>query len=319
MDSDGVRFIVYDEKFLKKFDSDSSRFETVTALAHEIGHHLSGHTLALSYQAYQDSSIKYCNAESNYFDRIKCDEIKTNYLKESREQELEADRFAGFIMYKYGASLSQITSLYYKITSNYDDSLSDHPNLNKRIAAVNAGYELAELYKGANITYVELEKIKGRRIEFDISDLSLIKRNMLIEKVTNSIQEAASYVTQNIHGQEMSLGSGGPYINDEQILKYIGTTENFWPIDKPTEYFAPVNYFIGLRYDPRVKFCPQPAIHIKDGILRILVFGVQDKPKVVYHAPFKEDKISSEEIKEIFIEIFRDGIGKEIDKFYSHK
>jgi pimeloyl-ACP methyl ester carboxylesterase len=38
--------------------------------------------------------------------------------------------------------------------------------------------------------------------------------------------------------------------------------------------------------------------------------------KVVYHAPFKADKISLEEIKVIFIEIFRDGIRKEIEKYY---
>jgi len=50
LDSDGIRSIVYDDKFLKGFDSDTLRLETITALAHEIGHHLSGHTLALSYQ-----------------------------------------------------------------------------------------------------------------------------------------------------------------------------------------------------------------------------------------------------------------------------
>jgi len=87
-------------------------------------------------------------------------------------------------------------------------------------------------------------------------------------------------------------------------------------IDNPTEYFGLINSFVGLRYDDRVKFYPQPAIQIKDGILKILVFGVQNKAKVVYQAPFKADKISLEEIKVIFIEIFRDGMRKEIDKFY---
>jgi hypothetical protein len=319
MDSTGARLIVYDEAFLKKLDSDSSRMETVTALAHEIGHHLSGHTLALSDQAFRDSSIKYCNTESENFNKKKCDELRTNWLKGRREQELEADRFAGFIMFKYGATLPQVSSLYYKITSNYNDTLSDHPNLNKRLAAVNAGYELAALYKEAKITYVELEKIKGRRIDFDISDLSTINRNILIEKVTNCIREAASYVAGNTHGQQISVGSGGAYINVEQMTKYIGKSEGYWPVDGPTEYFMPVNEFIELTYDSRVKFSPQPTIHIKDGFLTILVFGVQAKPKVVYHVQFKEDKISVEEIKEIFVEIFRDGIGREIDKVYPHK
>lgn len=74
-----------------------------------------------------------------------------------------------------------------------------------------------------------------------------------------------------------------------------------------------------VSYDTRIKFSPQPGIHIKDGILKILVFGVGDKTKVVYQSAFKEDKISFEEIKVIFIEIFRDGMRKEIENFYPTK
>ena len=318
MDSDGVRFIVYDEQFLKNFDTDSSRIETVTALAHEIGHHLSGHTLMLGFQDYQTSLTKYCQVESKDFNKIRCNEVRSSYLNDCRLQELEADRFAGFIMFKYGATLPQTESLYYKMTSNYNDSLSDHPNLEKRLAAVEAGFELAKLYKGANITYVDLEKIKGRPIQFNLNDLSQVKRNILIEKVRNSIQQATAYLEDSSRGkapsQQLLAFSGGPYINENQIIKYIGTKDNFWYIDKPTEYFALANYFMALRYDDRVKFSPQPAIHIKDGILKILVFGVQDNPKVVYHSPFKEEKISPEEIKVIFIEIFRNGMAKAIEK-----
>jgi hypothetical protein len=117
-------------------------------------------------------------------------------------------------------------------------------------------------------------------------------------------------------GQEIISYSGGPIINQEAIVQYIGTRDNFWLIDNPTEYFSLVNSFVGLRYDDRVKFYPQPAIQIKNGILKILVFGVQDKAKVIYHSPFRTDKVSLEEIKVIFIEIFRDGIRKEIEKYY---
>jgi len=48
------------------------------------------------------------------------------------------------------------------MTSNYNDSLSDHPNLDKRLAAIKAGYELAVPYKGANISYIDL-KNKGKK------------------------------------------------------------------------------------------------------------------------------------------------------------
>jgi hypothetical protein len=72
----------------------------------------------------------------------------------------------------------------------------------KRISAVKAGYELAGLYKGANITYIDLEKIKGRKIEIDIHDSSLIARNVIIEKIRSCIQEAATYVTQNTQAKK---------------------------------------------------------------------------------------------------------------------
>ena len=44
VDSNGTRYIVYDDDFLKKLDNDSSRLQSITVLAHEIGHHLSAHT-----------------------------------------------------------------------------------------------------------------------------------------------------------------------------------------------------------------------------------------------------------------------------------
>ncbi len=314
LDPKGVRYIVYDDSFLKSFDSDSSRYETITALAHEIGHHLSGHTLSLSFQAYKADTAKFCVPESKNFDKTKCDDIKLKYLKESRIQELEADKFAGFIMNKYGASLQQIFSLYYKITSNYNDSLSTHPNLDKRLGAVRAGFELADLYNSANITYVDIEKIKGRKVEIEISDLTRINRNILVDKIRYCIiSDAPLYVTNNIKGQELVTYTGGNYVNQDKIIQYIGTKENFYLIDKPDEYFILVNVFIGLRYDDKVSFRPQPAIHIKNGYLDIIVFG-GNEPKVVYHVPFKEDKISLEEIKVIFIEIFRDGIMRQIEK-----
>ncbi len=48
MDTTGTRFIVYDNVFLKRLDSDASRLETITVLAHEIGHHLSTKAPALA-------------------------------------------------------------------------------------------------------------------------------------------------------------------------------------------------------------------------------------------------------------------------------
>ena len=318
LDSNGIRYIVYDDAFLSSLDTDSSRLESVTALSHEIGHHLSGHTLSLINYDYRKDTAKFCTLGSNSYNKIKCDDVQSNYLKESRKQELEADKFAGFIMNRYGASLQQISNLYHKITSDYNDSLSDHPNLSKRLGAIKVGFELAELYQGANITFVDIEKIKGRKIDIDIPDLSRIKRNKIIENITNCIiSSAPDYVVNSIKGQELIKYTGGSIVNQDKIIQYIGTKTNSCRIDEANEYFGLISVFIGLRYDEKVSFRPQPAIHIKNGYLDILVFGVNDKLRVVYHVPFKEDKISLEEIKVIFIEIFRNGILREIERYNS--
>ena len=93
---DGVQYIFYGNEFLESLNSNSNDIGSITVLAHEIGHHLSGHTSANSYIS------KYCVY-------LPCDEQSQDCLDAleiSRKRELQADRFAWFIMYKFGASLS---------------------------------------------------------------------------------------------------------------------------------------------------------------------------------------------------------------------
>jgi tetratricopeptide (TPR) repeat protein len=84
-------------------------------LAHEIGHHLNGHTLS-----------------------------KALNLAEQRKRELEADEFSGFVMCKIGATLAQSKAAISTVANNDDDSNSDHPSLDKRIAAITKGYNNAK-------------------------------------------------------------------------------------------------------------------------------------------------------------------------------
>lgn len=112
------RYILYDPELLSYTDMTSkSHWSSMSILAHEIGHHLSGHTLS--------------NKGSNPKD------------------ELEADKYSGFILYKLGASLSEATNTIRTIGSE-TGSIS-HPPKSERIKAISQGWNEANetRYSGA--------------------------------------------------------------------------------------------------------------------------------------------------------------------------
>lgn len=101
------RFILYDQNFMNSVKlSTGNDFSQWSILAHEIGHHLSGHTLTSG--------------------------------GDSHKQELEADEFSGFVMYKMGATLPQAQSAINKFCSE-EGSLS-HPAKKDRLLAVETGW-----------------------------------------------------------------------------------------------------------------------------------------------------------------------------------
>lgn len=111
----GIRYIIYDYNFLSTLSELTSDWTKISILAHEIGHHLSGHTLSAS--------------ES---------------LDGQRKKELEADEFSGFILFKLGASLRQAQAAVNILATEEDDANLTHPSKSKRILAIEKGYKNAE-------------------------------------------------------------------------------------------------------------------------------------------------------------------------------
>lgn len=108
-----ARVIVYDKNRFRWGDN-TARWQDVSVLAHEIGHHLGTHIFILG-----------PNAHAN---------------------ELEADRFSGHIAARLGASLAQALSF----TDQFSESGSvSHPGREKRRAAVTAGWRHAQDVKRA--------------------------------------------------------------------------------------------------------------------------------------------------------------------------
>lgn len=112
------RYIIYDPKLLSITDENSdSYWSSISILAHEIGHHLSGHTL--------------------------------NGNISNPEFEIQADIFSGFILYKMGASEQQSTNAMELLGGDVDTE--SHPNKRKRIQAILEGWNEAsrQRYQGA--------------------------------------------------------------------------------------------------------------------------------------------------------------------------
>lgn len=111
---DGFRYILYDKSFLNSLSNLSSKKTSVyiSVLAHEIGHHLQGHTL------------KNISEEDN------------------KRNELEADKFSGYIMAKLGYSLTSAQEAIDKTSNTHSNT---HPLKNKRLLAIEEGFYSAKI------------------------------------------------------------------------------------------------------------------------------------------------------------------------------
>jgi len=122
----GQRYILYDRDFMKSLTAGSNKYwSNMFILAHEVGHHINGHSLDI---------VLYAS-----------DIIDPKSLEEKRKQELEADEFAGFILAKLGASLSQTSKVLSNLPRISNENTSTHPSKDKRIASVRVGFKKGEL------------------------------------------------------------------------------------------------------------------------------------------------------------------------------
>jgi hypothetical protein len=108
---DLIRYIMYNQQFMMTVkDLTKTHWSEISILAHEIGHHLSGHTLL------QGGSRP--------------------------DLELEADRFSGFILYKMGASLDNAQIAIKALASDLPST--SHPAKRSRLVAITNGWLAAK-------------------------------------------------------------------------------------------------------------------------------------------------------------------------------
>ena len=102
-----ARWIIYDNRFLEDLDAyASTKWASISVLAHEMGHHYYNHVVSSS--------------------------------GSTPPKEIEADAFSGYIMAKLGASLQESTAAMQAIAS--ERASSTHPAKNDRIQAITKGW-----------------------------------------------------------------------------------------------------------------------------------------------------------------------------------
>jgi len=104
------RLILYNPTYITTLNTISkNRWTVVALLAHEVGHHLNGHTIRKG--------------------------------GSSPELELEADEFAGFILHKLGATLVQSQHVMHYIAKVKESKT--HPSRKSRLLAIESGWNKA--------------------------------------------------------------------------------------------------------------------------------------------------------------------------------
>ncbi|MGI4883586.1 MAG: hypothetical protein ACRYFR_01345 [Janthinobacterium lividum] len=113
----GKRYLLYNPDFLAAVNrAGRTDWAGISILAHEMGHHLNGHTLRAGGSNPQD--------------------------------ELEADEFSGFVLRKLGASLAQAQAALAAVAD--DEGSASHPGRAPRLAAIGTGWQRADAQVAAS-------------------------------------------------------------------------------------------------------------------------------------------------------------------------
>jgi|GEM_PF-2479993 len=192
---DGMRYILYDPEFINSISQTSNYWANMSILAHEVGHHINGHTLGASVSAY-----------------------------ENKIQELESDEFSGFVMQKIGSTLEQATDAIASIASSGDDTYSSHPNKERRIKAITKGFNNAK-----NNSFITEKKITDWEEYYFRGNEKYEAENFqgAIEDYTESIRlkpDMNTYLKRALAKEDIDDISGAKF----DLLRSIEIEPNLW-------------------------------------------------------------------------------------------
>jgi hypothetical protein len=196
------RYIIYDNSFFNKVtDATGTDWGLISILAHEVGHHLNGHTLK--------------TGGSNH------------------QTELQADEFSGFVLARMGCSLENAQAAISKLLP--DQASSTHPAKKDRLTAVERGWNRGN---GKIIEVKEIdEEIEIKIIEEKIDDIKieeLITAEQVIAKYIDVI--GGQEKIKNIRTLETKVSTKSDMFNNELNFKYL--TPTIYTLESRTDTFS---------------------------------------------------------------------------------
>jgi hypothetical protein len=203
----GQRWILYNPYFFKKLiAATGSSWTAVSVLAHEIGHHLNGHTLGR----------------------------KGN----SHENELQADEFSGFVLRKMGASLDAAQAAMQVLAT--EQSSATHPRQSDRLVAIERGWRAAAGEKMEDVAtndraeqkkkeqtvldskdiWKKIDFAADRKADYYIttgSNVVMVKDNelRLLGVMKKTTSEDVPYIIEFLNERRVAITATGKIVNSE--------------------------------------------------------------------------------------------------------
>ena len=195
----GIRYILYDKNFMSNISNYTNDWSNMLILAHEVGHHINGHSLDIVLYA--------------------ADVVEEKSLLNRRNQELQADEFAGFVLAKLGAPLADAERVISSITTDRDDTYSTHPNRSKRINAIRKGYN-----KAGNNSRVSISPTDDFNLDYE-SDM---------HEVDYTFRNVGS-----VESQRIATGLVNQAINDSENKRFLSSARL---LGRAYEYTGSIEY-----------------------------------------------------------------------------
>lgn len=189
----GKRYIIYNEDYLDGLTKNNlTDWGIVFTFAHEIGHHLCNHVI---------------------------DDDKSRH-----EEELQADEFAGNILYKLGADVDEATLVSNALSINYTDS---HPGRKKRFESIFKGWTNAKESAGESFDeQKEKCKVSGA---FDANG-EVIFYNAT--KKTIYIKTIKSFTSQTMNSYNITLLPGQSDVISQLVEENVPYVVSLSPLDR---------------------------------------------------------------------------------------
>ena len=226
----GVRYILYDPIFMTKVSDnfENSNWGEIFILAHEVGHHINNHSL----------------------DLLLYDKISEESKSKQREQELDADLFAAFIIARLGGGYEEIVSVIKNIAKDDSDHKSSHPSLQKRLEAVKVGFERGVSKNPEN--FYNLTSLKTSDEYFNRALLNELKMNYdeAIYDYNNAI-EIDPFNNNALYRLGVVKREKGDYFGS--IKDFTKLSENYIDWVKPYSEIGTNYYMIG-DYNSSIRF-----------------------------------------------------------------